>query len=152
MSPAEGDPPDPTLPSLPAMSARDRETAEALVRLAASLDGAVLGLGTAAVAVASWVKYLTVSGQLRLVASAAASSIADLRSLLPGSGGEPRLAAVRGYVRPKPGGMILQPPFSGEHGVITKHTQMVSRAVASIGQIRVYASRRQYVCLCTNFV
>ncbi|PUZ42577.1 hypothetical protein GQ55_9G593600 [Panicum hallii var. hallii] len=106
------------------MSARDRETAEALVRLAASLDGAVLGLGTAAVAVASWVKYLAVSGQLRLVASAAASSIADLRSLLPGSGGEPRLAAVRGYVRPKPGGMILRPPFSGEHGVITKHTQM----------------------------
>ena len=88
MSPAEGDPTQHN----PAMSARDRETAEALVRLAASLDGAVLGLGTAAVAVASWVKYLTVSGQLRLVASAAASSIADLRSLLPGSGGEPRLA------------------------------------------------------------
>ncbi|RCV46294.1 hypothetical protein SEVIR_9G524900v4 [Setaria viridis] len=106
------------------MSARDRETAEALVRLAASLDGAVLGLGTAAVAVASWVKYLAVSGQLRLVASAATASIADLRSLLPGDGGEPRVAAVRGYVRPKPGGNILRVPWSGEHGVVTKHTQM----------------------------
>ncbi|WVZ55673.1 hypothetical protein U9M48_006305 [Paspalum notatum var. saurae] len=106
------------------MSARDRETAEALVRLAASLDGAVLGLGTAAVAVASWVKYLAVSGQLRLVASAATASIADLRSILPGDKGESRLAAVRGYVRPRPGGSYLRPPFSGEPGVITKHTQM----------------------------
>jgi E3 ubiquitin-protein ligase MUL1 len=119
------------------MSARDRETAEALVRLAASLDGAVLGLGTAAVAVASWVKYLAVSGQLRLVASAATTSIADLRSLLPGDGGKPRIAAVRGYVRPKPGGSIFRVPGSGENGVIIQHTQMVSRAVASIDQIRV---------------
>ncbi|OEL16442.1 E3 ubiquitin-protein ligase SPL2 [Dichanthelium oligosanthes] len=106
------------------MSARDRETAEALVRLAASLDGAVLGLGTAAVAVASWVKYLAVSGQLRLVASAATASIADLRSLLSGDGGESRIAAVRGYVRPKPGGTILNSELSGEYGVVTKHTQM----------------------------
>ncbi|KAF8718192.1 hypothetical protein HU200_025683 [Digitaria exilis] len=106
------------------MSARDRETAEALVRLAASLDGAVLGLGTAAVAVASWVKYLAISGQLRLVASAATAPMADLRSLLPGRGGAPRLAAVRGYVRPKPGGTVLRSQLSGEYGVITKHTQM----------------------------
>ncbi|WVZ56235.1 hypothetical protein U9M48_006800 [Paspalum notatum var. saurae] len=61
--------------------------------MAASLDGAVLGLGTAAVAVASWVKYLAVSGQLRLEASAATASIADLRSILPGDKGESRLVA-----------------------------------------------------------
>lgn len=121
------------------MSARDRETAEALVRLAASLDGAVLGLGTAAVAVTSWVKYLAVSGQLRLVASAATAPMADLRSLLP-DGGAPRLAAVRGYVRPKPGGTVLRCQLSGEYGVITKHTQMVSRADLCVDQIRVYAS------------
>lgn len=106
------------------MSARDRETAEALVRLAASLDGAVLGLGTAAVAVASWVKYLVVSEQLRLVASAATASIAGARSLLPGDGDESRIAAVRGYVRTQ--GSFLRAPFSGEAGVVAKHTQMVS--------------------------
>lgn len=104
------------------MSARDRETAEALVRLAASLDGAVLGLGTAAVAVASWVKYLAVSGQLRLVASAATASVADARSLLPDDGDESRIAAVRGYVRTQ--GSFLRAPFSGEAGVVVKHTQM----------------------------
>ncbi|CAD6209822.1 unnamed protein product [Miscanthus lutarioriparius] len=104
------------------MSARDRETAEALVRLAASLDGAVLGLGTAAVAVASWVKYLAVSGQLRLVASAATASIADTRSLLPDDGDESRIAAVRGHVRTQ--GSFLRAPFSGEAGVVVKHTQM----------------------------
>lgn len=104
------------------MSARDRETAEALVRLAASLDGAVLGLGTAAVAVASWVKYLAVSGQLRLVASATTASIADAHSLLSGDGAEPRIAAVRGYVRAHD--KFFRAPFSGEAGVVTKHTQM----------------------------
>ncbi|KAL6660208.1 hypothetical protein ACP70R_002330 [Stipagrostis hirtigluma subsp. patula] len=106
------------------MSARDRETAEALVRAAAALDGAVLGLGTAAVAIASWVKYLAVSGQLRLVASASAAAIADLRSILPAEGGEPRIAAVRGFVRPSPRGKVLVPPGSGEHCVVAKHTQM----------------------------
>ncbi|XP_062216571.1 E3 ubiquitin-protein ligase SPL2-like isoform X2 [Phragmites australis] len=106
------------------MSARDRETAEALVRFAAALDGAVLGLGTAAVAIVSWVKYLAVSGELRLVASATTAAIADLGSLLPGEGGEPRLAAVRGYVRPAPRGTIIAPPGSGEHCVVAKHTQM----------------------------
>jgi E3 ubiquitin-protein ligase MUL1 len=133
------------------MSARDRETAEALVRLAASLDGAVLGLGTAAVAVASWVKYLAVSGQLRLVASAATASIGDARSLLRGDGNEPRIAAVRGYVRTQ--GSFLRAPFSSEAGVVVKHTQMVSPAVVrwrlarcghrSEFQIRVYASPSQ---------
>lgn len=123
------------------MSARDRETAEALVRLAASLDGAVLGLGTAAVAVASWVKYLAVSGQLRLVASATTASIADAHSLLSGDGAEPRIAAVRGYVRAHD--KFFRAPFSGEAGVVTKHTQMVSAAVV---QIRVYASPRQKGC------
>jgi E3 ubiquitin-protein ligase MUL1 len=105
------------------MSARDRETAEALVRFAASLDGAVLGLGTAALAVVSWVKYLAVARELRLVASATAASIAGVRSILP-EDGEPRLVAVRGIVRTIPGGSYLKAPGSGEYGVVTKHTQM----------------------------
>jgi E3 ubiquitin-protein ligase MUL1 len=109
------------------MSARDRETAEALVRFAASLDGAVLGVGTAAVAIASWVKYLAAARELRLVSSATAASIAGLRSILP-EDGEPRLVAVRGFVRTLPEGRYLRAPGSGEYGVVTKHTQMVSRA------------------------
>ncbi|GJN08904.1 hypothetical protein PR202_ga26864 [Eleusine coracana subsp. coracana] len=112
------------------MSARDRETAEALVRFAASLDGAVLGLGTAAVAIASWVKYLAVARELRLVASAAASSIAGVRSILPEEDGESRLIAVRGFVRTLPGGSYLRAPGSGEYGVATKHTQTVKFALA----------------------
>ncbi|XP_062210072.1 E3 ubiquitin-protein ligase SPL2-like [Phragmites australis] len=106
------------------MSARDRETVEALVRFAASLDGAVLGLGTAAVAVASWVKYLAASKELRLVASATTAAIADLRSVLPGDGGDSQMVAVRGFVRPGPRGRILVPSGSREPCVVTKHTQM----------------------------
>jgi hypothetical protein len=115
----------------PIMSARDRETTEALVRFAASLDGAVLGLGTAAVAVVSWVKYLAVARELRLVASATAASIVGVRSILP-EDGEPRLVAVRGIVRTIPGGSYLKAPGSGEYGVVTKHTQMVSRAAVRL--------------------
>uniref|UniRef100_A0A0D3FEI9 RING-type E3 ubiquitin transferase n=2 Tax=Oryza TaxID=4527 RepID=A0A0D3FEI9_9ORYZ len=112
------------------MSARDRETAVALARLAAALDGAVLGLGTAALAVASWVKYLAASGQLRRIASAPAAAIPDLRSLLAeyggggGDGDQPILAAVRGHVRAAPRGKYLVPPGSGEHCVVAKHTQL----------------------------
>lgn len=121
------------------MSARDRETAVALARLAAALDGAVLGLGTAALAVASWVKYLAASGQLRRIASAPAAAIPDLRSLLAeygggggGDGDQPILAAVRGHVRAAPRGKYLVPPGSGEHCVVAKHTQLVSRSLRSI--------------------
>ncbi|KAF0891354.1 hypothetical protein E2562_009510 [Oryza meyeriana var. granulata] len=108
------------------MSARDRETAVALARLAAALDGAVLGLGTAALAVASWMKYLAASGQLRRIVAAPAVAIPDLRSFLAeyGDGDEPVLVAVRGHVRAIPRGKLLVPPGSGEHCVIAKHTQM----------------------------
>ncbi|XP_006649492.1 E3 ubiquitin-protein ligase SPL2 [Oryza brachyantha] len=108
------------------MSARDRETAMALARVAAALDGAVLGLGTATIAVASWVKYLAVSGQLRRIVAAPAVAISDIRSFLVeyGEGDEPVLAAVRGHVRAAPQGKLLVPPGSGEHCVIAKHTQM----------------------------
>lgn len=112
------------------MSARDRETAVALARAAAALDGAVLGLGTAALAVASWVKYLAASGALRRIAAAPAVSIPDLRSLLTGDNDESRLAAVRGLVRAAPRGKLLVPQGSGEHCVVAKHTQTVSRTFA----------------------
>ncbi|KAF7041057.1 hypothetical protein CFC21_050893 [Triticum aestivum] len=107
------------------MSARDRETIEALARVAAALDGAVLGLGTAALAAASLAKYLAASGALRLIAEAPALAIPDLRySLLAGLGdGESRLAVVRGLVRSPPGGTFLIPPGSREHCVVTRHTQ-----------------------------
>ena len=110
------------------MSARDRETVEALARVAAALDGAVLGLGTAALAVASLAKYLAASGALRRIAEAPAVAIPDLRcSLLAGLGdGESRLAVVRGLVRSPPGGTLLIPPGSREHCVVTRHTQTVS--------------------------
>ncbi|CAM0871567.1 unnamed protein product [Alopecurus aequalis] len=107
------------------MSARDRETIEALARVAAALDGAVLGLGTAALAVASLAKYLAASGALRRIAEAPAVAIPDIRdSLLPGLGdGQSRLAVVRGIVRSPVGGSFLIPPGSREHAVITRHTQ-----------------------------
>ena len=110
------------------MSARDRETIEALARVAAALDGAVLGLGTAALAVASLAKYLAASGALRRIAEAPAVAIPDIRdSLLPGLGdGQSRLAVVRGIVRSPVGGSFLIPPGSREHAVITRHTQTVS--------------------------
>jgi E3 ubiquitin-protein ligase MUL1 len=57
----------------------------------------------------------------------ATASVADARSLLPDDGDEPRIAAVRGYVRTQ--GSFLRAPFSGEAGVVVKHTQMVSPAV-----------------------
>jgi E3 ubiquitin-protein ligase MUL1 len=110
------------------MSARDRETIEALARVAAALDGAVLGLGTAALAVASLAKYLAASGALRRIAEAPAVAIPDVRySLLAGLGeGESRLAVLRGFVRSPPGGTFLIPPGSREHCVVTRHTQTVS--------------------------
>uniref|UniRef100_A0A0D9VQ68 RING-type E3 ubiquitin transferase n=1 Tax=Leersia perrieri TaxID=77586 RepID=A0A0D9VQ68_9ORYZ len=107
------------------MSARDRETAVALARLAAALDGAVLGLGTGALAVATWMKYLVTSGQLRRIAAAPAAAIPDLRYLLAEHGGDqPVLAAVRGQVRPVPLGTYIRPPGSRELCVVAQHTQM----------------------------
>ncbi|KAM0867313.1 hypothetical protein ACQ4PT_042073 [Festuca glaucescens] len=107
------------------MSARDRETVEALARVAAALDGAVLGLGTAALAVASLAKYLAASGALWRIAEAPAVAIPDISySLLAGLGeGESRLAVVRGLVGSPPGGTFLIPPGSREHCVVTRHTQ-----------------------------
>ncbi|KAK1558070.1 hypothetical protein QYE76_000087 [Lolium multiflorum] len=112
------------------MSARDRETIEALARVAAALDGAVLGLGTAALAVASLAKYLAASGALRRIAEAPAVAIPDIRySLLSGLGdGESRLAVVRGLVRSPPGGTFLIPSGSREHCVVTRHTQTGQKA------------------------
>ncbi|VAH87077.1 unnamed protein product [Triticum turgidum subsp. durum] len=93
------------------MSARDRETIKALARVVAALDGAVLGLGTAALAAVSLAKYLVASGALCLIAEAPALAIPDLRySLLAGLGnGESRLAVVRGLVCSPPGGTFLIP-------------------------------------------
>ncbi|XP_042442498.1 E3 ubiquitin-protein ligase SPL2-like [Zingiber officinale] len=104
------------------MSSRNRELAAAIGRLAASCDGAILGLALAAVATASWLKHFATSAALGRIKAAPSASISGLRSIISDGEEEPILVVVRGRVQPTSAieAHGIWGPFKRE-GVLTPH-------------------------------
>lgn len=131
------------------MASHDREISQAITRIALAGDGAVLGIGLAAIAVRTWFKFQSHSKALQSIQHTPVSHIADLRSLLPpplehGGDSENRtcdpqqaepLVIVRGRVQPtafvESGGRnegegVLMTHNSGDKAVIFEKTQTVN--------------------------
>ncbi|KAJ6805398.1 E3 ubiquitin-protein ligase SPL2-like [Iris pallida] len=109
------------------MSSRDEAAAAAIVSVAATWDGALVGVALAVFAASAWAKYFSTSASLRRIAAAPSPRISDLRSLLPPKESDSHedrdgpLVVVRGAVSALKAQIVSQ--SSGERGVIVQRTQ-----------------------------
>lgn len=122
------------------MSSNEQAAAAALVGLALSCDGAVLGLAAAVIAIRTLLKFRATSSALSKVRLAPSIPISDLRSLLQSESEsesqsqthQENLVIVRGQVQPKsamegswlnPKDNLLISRESGDRAVIMQRTQ-----------------------------
>ncbi|EFJ29866.1 hypothetical protein SELMODRAFT_91152 [Selaginella moellendorffii] len=102
------------------MASHDEEICAALTRLAMAGDGIVLGLGMAALALRTWLKFGSHTRALKQVEGTAQVEIHDLRSLVesgekePSSDSSPPLVIVRGRV-------ALPPKTSSEEVLLARN-------------------------------